>query len=355
MKALVLSGGLGSRLRPLTYAMPKQLVPVANRPVIRYGLESIRRAGITDVGIVVGGWADMIEAELGDGAELGLKITYLAQDAPRGLAHCVMIARDFLADDDFVMYLGDNVLIGEMDSFFEDFRERRPAAQIVVTKVPDPTECGVAEIDDRGVVLSLEEKPRRPRGDLGLMGIYLFTPAIHEAVRNIRPSHRGEWEITDAIQRLVGDGREVRAYVYTGYWKDTGKIEDLLECNRAVLDTTASAIDGEVDTATDIIGPVVVERGARVSRSRLIGPAIVGAGCVIHDSLVGPYTSLGPGCALTGAGIEDSIVMAGASIRGVHGVHASLIGRSARVERLAGMPGRRRLTVGDDCVVAVDE
>ncbi|HXL91058.1 MAG TPA: glucose-1-phosphate thymidylyltransferase [Streptosporangiaceae bacterium] len=349
MKALILSGGVGTRLRPVTYSMPKQLVPVANKPVIRYGLESIIGAGITDVGIVVGGWADTIEAQLGDGSALGARITYLHQDAPRGLAHCVMIARDFLGDEDFIMYLGDNVLLGGLDDIVEGFAATRPAAQVVVTKVSDPSGFGVAELGDEGVVLSLEEKPARPRSDLGLMGIYLFTPVVHEAVRAIRPSHRNEWEITDALQWLVQGGYDVRAHVYSSYWRDTGRIDDLLECNRAVLDMITRSVDGDVDSSSEVIGPVVLERGARVSRSRLIGPCLIGAGTVIERSTVGPYASIDRDCEVTDAQVQDSIVMSSTVIRGVGALHGSLVGRSARVEAGAGL----RMTVGDECVLEV--
>ncbi len=354
MKALVLSGGLGTRLRPLTHSMPKQLVPVANRPVIYHGLENIRRAGITQVGMVVGDRGAVIAEELGDGSALGIAITYIHQERPLGLAHCVAISRDFLGDEDFIMYLGDNVLGGDVIDFVADFQERRPAAEIVVTKVPDPCECGVAEVDADGRVLGLEEKPRRPRSELGLMGVYLFTPVIHRAVQSIRPSLRNEWEITDAIQHLVAEGADVRAYVYSGYWKDTGKIEDLLECNRALLDLTrATSLDGVVDEHTEIIGPVVVESGARITRSRIIGPAVIGEKCVVEDSVVGPYTSIGACCVVEAAGIEDSIVMTGATVRGVRGMQGSLIGRSARVARSSGLFGTRRLMIGDDSTVEI--
>jgi glucose-1-phosphate thymidylyltransferase len=352
MKALVLAGGAGTRLRPLTYSMPKQLVPIANKPVIIYGLECIREAGVTDVGIIVGGWSSMIESELGDGSQLGIKITYIHQDAPRGLAHCVMIARDFLGDDDFIMYLGDNVLLGSLSPIVDDFIAHRPEAQVVVIKVPDPSEFGVAEVDDDGTVISLEEKPEKPRSDLGLMGIYLFTKVIHDAVQKIRPSRRSEWEITDALQWLVSNGNVIRAHIYSGYWRDTGRVQDLLECNRAALSLRPPEVNGSVDADTAIQGPVEVDARATVSRSRLIGPCSIGPDCVVTGSVIGPFTALGAGCEVRDSEVEDSIVLPGARIRGVRGLRGSLIGRSARVDR-AGADSGRRLMIGDDTTVEI--
>src|SRR6476620_8685747 len=236
MKALVLAGGSGSRLRPITHTYAKQLLPVANKPVLFYGLEAIRNAGITDVGIVVGDTAPAIEDAVGDGSAFGLTATYLRQDAPRGLAHAVIVARDFLGDDDFVMYLGDNFIVGGITGLVEEFRTEHPDAQILLTQVPNPTSFGVAELDESGRVKGLEEKPKQPKSDLALVGVYLFTPAIHEAVRSIEPSWRGELEITHAIQWLIDQKRDVRSTTIHGYWKDAGNVTDMLEVNRTVLE-----------------------------------------------------------------------------------------------------------------------
>src|SRR6516165_5008167 len=243
MKALVLSGGSGTRLRPITHTSAKQLLPVANKPVLFYGLEAIAAAGITDVGIVVGDTAPAIAAAVGDGSRFGIRATYLRQEAPLGLAHAVLIAREFLGDEDFVMYLGDNFIVGGITSLAEEFSARRPDAQIMLTKVPDPRAFGVAELDGAGRVVGLEEKPRIPKSDLALVGVYLFTPAVHEAVAALKPSWRGELEITEAIQWLIDAGRSVDSTVITGYWKDTGNVADMLEVNRTVLESVEPRLD----------------------------------------------------------------------------------------------------------------
>ncbi|XVQ90072.1 glucose-1-phosphate thymidylyltransferase [Microbispora siamensis] len=347
MKALILAGGVGTRLRPLSHAMPKQLVPVANTPVVYHGLENIRRAGITEVGMVVGDRGDQIRAEVGDGSRLGLSVTYIPQAEPLGLAHCVLISREFLGGDDFVMYLGDNVLLGEISDFVEEFREHRPAAQVIVTKVADPTACGIAEVDADGRVIGLEEKPRKPKSDLALMGVYLFSPAVHRAVQSIGRSHRDEWEITDAIQWLVDQGEPVRAHQFSGFWRDTGQIEDLLDCNRVLLDGLAGDRRGDIDALSQLSGQVVVEPGAKIRRSRIEGPVIIAEGTVIEDSVIGPHTAFGPGCAVYDSGVRNSIVLAGTTVRGVHGIHDSVIGRSSTIVPSPGEPRRHRLIVGD--------
>ncbi|MEV0001590.1 glucose-1-phosphate thymidylyltransferase [Micromonospora sp. NPDC050980] len=354
MKALVLAGGLGSRLRPFSYSMPKQLVPVANRPVLLHCLDRLREVGITDVAIVVSSErGQAIRDAVGDGSELGLRVSYLPQEAPLGLAHCVRLAAEFLGDDDFLMYLGDNIFASGLGELTEAFRRDRPAAQLVVTKVSDPSEYGVAEVDPDGRVSRLVEKPANPTSDLAVIGVYFFTAAIHEATRRIQPSARGELEITDAVQWLVEQGADVRAALYTGYWRDTGRIDDMLECNRVLLESTERRVQGEVDVASEICGAVAIEPGARVVRSRIVGPAVVGAGSVVVDSYVGPYTALGQGCVLAGAGIEYSIVLDRVSVRDVRGIHGSLIGRSAEVCLSAGEVARHCLVIGDDTRVEV--
>ncbi|MET7316324.1 glucose-1-phosphate thymidylyltransferase [Streptomyces thermoviolaceus] len=347
MKALVLSGGTGTRLRPLTHSMPKQLMPVAGRPILLHCLDNIRAIGITEVGIVVGEHAEAIEAAVGDGSALGLDITYLRQEAPLGLAHCVLLARDFLGADDFVLYLGDNVLVPGIAEAAADFRRRRPAAQLMLAKVADPRAYGVAELESDGRIRALVEKPRQPRSDLAVIGVYFFTPAVHAAVRATTPSDRGELEITDAIGRLLHTGQRVVGAEYAGYWKDAGSPDDLLESNRVLLAAVRAEVRGTVDRATALHGPVVIEEGAVVTRSQLTGPVVIGAGSRVNGSTVGPHVTLGRECLLQDAGISDSIVLDGVSIQGVRGLSGSLIGRSATV-RTAG-PAHRRLIIGDHC------
>ncbi|MFF3289542.1 glucose-1-phosphate thymidylyltransferase [Streptomyces sp. NPDC003023] len=353
MKALVLSGGAGTRLRPITHTSAKQLVPVANKPVLFYGLEAIAEAGIIDVGIIVGDTADEIRDAVGDGDRFGVKITYIPQEKPLGLAHAVAISRDFLGEDDFVMYLGDNFIVGGISGLVDEFRTERPDAQILLTKVPDPTSFGVAELDGSGRVVGLEEKPKEPKSDLALVGVYLFTPAVHEAVRSIEPSWRGELEITHAIQWLIDRQRDVRSTTIAGYWKDTGNVTDMLEVNRSVLERVEAGIEGEVDEESEIIGRVRVEAGARITNSRIVGPAIIGGGTVISDSYVGPFTSVAEGCRIEDSEIEYSIVLRGASIEGVRRVEASLIGRDVEVTPAPRNPSSHRLVLGDHSKVQI--
>jgi glucose-1-phosphate thymidylyltransferase len=352
MKALVLAGGSGSRLRPITHTYAKQLLPVANKPVLFYGLEAIRGAGITDVGIVVGDTAPAIEEAVGDGSAFGLTATYLRQDAPRGLAHAVSVARDFLADDDFVMYLGDNFIVGGITGLVEEFRSSRPDAQIMLTRVPDPRQFGVAELDTAGEVVGLEEKPQHPKSDLALVGVYIFTPAVHEAVSQLAPSWRGELEITEAIQWLIDQGRKVRSTTITGYWKDTGNVADMLEVNRMVLETIDPQVRGTVE-ASELIGRVVVEDGAQVSRSRIVGPVIIGTGTRVSGSYVGPFTSVAQDCSITDSEIEYSIVLRGALIQGVRRIEASLIGHDVEVTPSPNVPRAHRLILGDHSKVQI--
>ena len=331
MKALVLSGGAGTRLRPITHTSAKQLVPVANKPVLFYGLEAIRDAGIKDVGIVVGDTAAEIEAAVGDGSDLGLRVTYIPQEAPLGLAHAVVISREYLGDDDFVMYLGDNFIVGGITGLVDEFRAVRPDAQILLTRVRDPRQFGVAELDDNGTVIRLVEKPAQPRSDLALVGVYMFTPAIHDAVRSIKPSGRGELEITDAIQTLIDRDLTVHSHIISGYWKDTGNVTDMLEVNRSVLETFDPRVDGTVDEASELVGRVVIEPGASVTGSRIVGPVMIGSGTRIEASYIGPFTSIGSGCLLSDCEIEFSIVLRDSEIVGVRRIEASIIGRDVRV------------------------
>jgi glucose-1-phosphate thymidylyltransferase len=353
MKALVLSGGAGTRLRPITHTSPKQLVPVANKPVLYYVLEDIASAGLTEVGIVVGETADEIQAAVGDGSKFGLRVTYLPQQLPLGLAHAVLIARDFLGDDDFVMYLGDNFVLGGIAGLVDEFRAERPDARILLTRVPNPVAFGVAELDAKGRVVGLEEKPQQPKSDLALVGVYLFSAAVHEAVRAIKPSWRGELEITHAIQWLIDHRRDVRSTTIRGYWKDTGNVTDMLEVNRIVLEGIEARTEGSVDEASEVLGRVKIEEGAQVRGSRIVGPTVIGAGTLISNSYVGPYTSIAEGCRIESTEIEYSIVLRDARLDGVRRVRASLVGRSVTVTSAPQVPSGNRLVLGDHSEVQI--
>ena len=353
MKALVLSGGAGTRLRPITHTSAKQLVPVANKPILFYGLEAIRDAGVTDVGIIVGETAAEIEAAVGDGSALGIRVTYIRQEAPLGLAHCVLIARDFLGDDDFIMYLGDNFIVGGITELVEEFQAELPDAQILLTKVDNPSQFGVAELGPDGHVQSLVEKPKEPKSDLALVGVYMFRPAIHDAVRAIKPSWRDELEITDAIQWLIDQGREVRPHLVTGYWKDTGRLEDMLECNRKVLEGIEPSVAGIVDAESRVVGRVIIEEGAEIVRSTVRGPAIIGKGTKITDTYIGPFTSIYHSCVIEDTEIEHSIVLEQSQIRGISRIEDSLIGKEVEVSRSVALPRAHRLMLGDHSKVAI--
>jgi glucose-1-phosphate thymidylyltransferase len=360
MKGLILSGGAGTRLRPITHTSAKQLVPIANKPILFYGLEDMVAAGITDIGIVVGDTHAEIEAAVGDGSRFGATITFIPQEAPLGLAHCVLIARDFLGDDDFVMYLGDNMLQQGLEHFVKQFEAERhrvpqlgddgaaaPAAQILLAHVDDPRQFGVAAVDDAGNVLRLVEKPVDPPSDLALAGVYLFDPTIHEAVRAIKPSARGELEITDAIQWLIENDHRVLHEVLEGWWIDTGKKDPLLDCNRLILETLTARNDGIVDAHSRVDGRVVIEAGAVLERSTVRGPAIIGANTRLVDTYIGPFTSIANDCEIIDAEIEHSVVLERSRIVGVHRIQDSLLGREVEVLRSQLRPQASRLMLGD--------
>jgi glucose-1-phosphate thymidylyltransferase len=354
MKGLILSGGKGTRLRPITHTSAKQLVPVANKPVLFYGIEAMAAAGIGEVGIIIapetGG---EIRAAAGDGSRFGVKITYVEQDEPLGLAHAVLTAEPFLGDDPFVMYLGDNLLQGGIVDLVRSFESRSPDALILLTPVPDPQHFGVAELDgDR--VIALQEKPPEPKTNLALVGVYMFTPLIHDAARAIEPSARGELEITDAIQHLLDSGRSVEPHIVQGWWKDTGRLEDMLEANRLILDRVEPRVEGDlVDSQCD--GRVVVEPGAVLERSTVRGPAIIGAGTRLIDAYVGPYTAIAEGCLIEGAEVEHSILLAGSSVIGLQGrMESSLLGRNVKISREdTRQPRAYRFLVGDNSDIGI--
>src|SRR4051812_41663864 len=354
LKGLILSGGRGTRLRPITFTSAKQLVPVANKPVLFYGIEAMAAAGIREIGIIIAPeTGDEIRAAAGDGTQFGVTITYIVQDEPAGLAHAVLTAEPFLGDAPFVMYLGDNLLQGGMEELVQAFREGSAEALILLTPVPDPQNFGVAELGDEGHVVRLVEKPPEPATDLALVGVYMFTPLIHEAARAIRPSGRGELEITDAIQWLVDGGKRVEPHIVRGWWKDTGRLDDMLEANRLILDTLVRRIDCEVHE-TQIDGRVVVEAGAVLERAIIRGPAIIGAGAVVRDAYIGPYTAIGRHCVIEGAEGEHSILFEGSSVRGLHGrMESSLLGRDVAISRGDRQPRAYRFMVGDKSEIGI--
>ena len=352
MKALIPSGGAGTRLRPITHTSAKQLVPVANKPILSYALEALAQAGIREVGLVVGDTAEEIRDFVGDGAAWGLEVTYIPQEAPLGLAHTVLISREFLGEDDFVMYLGDNMLKGGITRLVDAFHEHRPSAQILLARVHDPQRFGVAELDGERIV-RLIEKPQQPPSDLALVGVYLFTPAIHEAVRAIKPSGRGELEITDAIQYLIDAGHEVRPHLVDGWWKDTGKLEDLLEANRLIMEDMEEERSGTADDSSRLVGTVVLQEGARVENTTIRGPAVIGRRVRVVDSFIGPYTSIGDECTIEDSEIEHSVIMERCVVRGMHRLEDSLLGKEVTVERSDDKPKAYRLMVGDHGRVGV--
>jgi glucose-1-phosphate thymidylyltransferase len=347
MKALVLSGGAGTRLRPITHTSAKQLVPVGNKPILEFGLEALRDAGIADVGIIVGETHEEIRAHVGDGSRFGLDVTYVHQPQPLGLAHAVLTAGDYLGDHDFVMYLGDNLVAGGISEFVAQFERRRPAAQILLSKVRDPERFGIAELDADGNITRLVEKPSNPRSDLALVGVYLFSSRILDAARAIQPSARGELEITDAIQWLVDSGDKVHSRVIGGWWKDTGKLDDLLEANRIVLDTLEPRVDGTVDAASVVQGRVVIEQGAQLVNSFVRGPAIIGRNTRLVNTFVGPYTAIYHSCDVENSEIEHSIVLEQTRISDIRRVEDSLIGKQVEVGRSDAKPRAYRLMLGD--------
>jgi glucose-1-phosphate thymidylyltransferase len=353
LKALVLSGGRATRLRPITHTSAKQLVPVANKPILFYALEALRDAGITDIGVIVGHTAEEIKAAVGTGERWGVKVTYIPQDAPLGLAHAVKIARPYIGNDRFVMFLGDNLIREGVSEVVRRFEQESANAHIMLARVRNPQDFGVAELDgDR--VLRLVEKPKEPKSDLALVGVYLFDSRIFEAVDSIKPSARGELEITDAIQYLIETGYAVHWHKITGWWKDTGKLEDLLEANRLVLETIEPRVDGEVDDASSLYGRVVVEKGATVVGSVVRGPAIIGEGCKIENSYIGPFTSVYNRVSITSSEVEHSIILEDSCIKDIGArIEDSLIGKNVVVAKDNGRPSAYRLMLGDNSDVRV--
>jgi glucose-1-phosphate thymidylyltransferase len=336
----------------LTFTSAKQLVPVANKPVLYYGLEAVVEAGIKNIGVVVGDTREEIKAALGDGSRFGARITYIEQEAPLGLAHAVLVAEPFLEDEPFVMYLGDNLIAGGISSLVDEYRQSACNAMILLSRVPNPQQFGVAELDEKGRVVCLQEKPDDPRSDLALVGVYMFDAQIFESVRRIRPSARGELEITDAIQDLIDRGLEVQPHLVQGWWKDTGKLDDMLEANRIVLESLemgeSNANGGPLE------GRVLVGEGVEMNQSLVRGPAVIGAGARLENAFVGPYTSIGEGCTLVRCEVENSIILGQSEIRDIPGrIEGSLVGRGVRIVRTGRKPKAHRFMLGDKSEVGI--
>jgi glucose-1-phosphate thymidylyltransferase len=348
LKGLILSGGAGTRLRPITHTSAKQLVPVANKPVLFYGIEALVDAGVTEIGIIIAPeTGDEIREAAGDGSAFGAEITYIVQDKPAGLAHAVLTAEEFIGGSPFVMYLGDNLLADGLRGLVATFRSEEPDALILLTPVDDPQSYGVAELDGERIV-RLVEKPKDPPSNLALVGVYLFAQPIFDAARALEPSWRGELEITEAIQSLIEEGKTVRSEVVSGWWKDTGQLADMLEANRLVLEEIQTRIEGEVDADSRVEGRVVIEPGAVLERSVVRGPAVIGAGARIEDAYVGPYSSIGDEVCVRRSEVEHSIILAGSVVEDLGTrMEASLLGREVKLTRSDGMPKTLQMLVGD--------
>jgi len=354
MKALVLAGGKGTRLRPLTYTMAKQLVPVANRPVLYYVMHHIEEVGIKEVGVVISPeTGNSIQEDLSK-RDWAFNLTYILQDQPLGLAHAVKIARDYLREEPFVMYLGDNLIGQGIREILKSFVNSQADAVILLKEVEDPRMFGVAEIDTEGRVIRLIEKPKEPPSNLALVGVYVFSPAIHEAISEICPSWRGELEITDAIQKMMESGGRVESFILKSWWLDTGKKDDLLEANCIVLDECIQReVYGLVDLKSTITGRVFIEKEARVEHSTIRGPAVIGKGTVVRNSFIGPYTSVGGNCLIENSSLQHSVLLDGARLLGVQRLEDSVIGRNAVVKKGTGNHQAFRFMIGDDSEVII--
>ena len=351
MKALILSGGKGTRLRPLTYTGAKQLVPVVNQPILWYGIEAIVAAGITDIGIIISPeTGEEVKNKTGDGNRFGAKITYILQEKPEGLAHAVKIAKPFLGEAPFVMYLGDNLIADSLDVYLESFQNNHLDALILLKPVSDPTAFGVAKIDSQGRVLKLIEKPKNPPSNLALVGIYFFSPEIHNVIATLKPSPRGELEITDAIQALIEQDKSVSARQLEDWWLDTGKKDDLLEANRIILDTCLeSDIAAEIDSHSKVIGRVKIGRGTKLVNSTVRGPVIIGENCYLENCFIGPYTSVASNVTLVEADVEHSVILDSAKVDGIHQrIVDSVIGQRSHLTLAPKRPKALSFMIGDD-------
>lgn len=353
MKGLILSGGHGTRLRPLTHTGPKQLIPIANKPVLFYAIEDLRDAGVTDIGLILGtNMPEKVKDAVGDGSQFGVKITYIMQGEPKGLAHAVAVAKDFVGEDSFIMYLGDNILKSGINEFVDGFEKSNYEARILLQPVENPRQFGVAELDAEGNVINLVEKPEHPKSDLALVGIYLFKSSIFDAISRIKPSWRGELEITDAIQELLNTGLKVDSHVVRGWWKDTGKPQDVLDANHLILDVLKSENNGEVEDGAKIKGRVYIGKGTIIKENSVIrGPVIIGENCEI-DTYIGPYTSIGDNSVIVGGEIESSIVVGDATIKCNERIIDSLIGNHSNIiSHDNKLPKGHRFIIGENSVV----
>lgn len=353
MKGLILSGGHGTRLRPLTHTGPKQLIPIANKPVLFYAIEDLAEAGVKEIGIILGtNMPEKVQEAVGDGSNFGVKIVYIQQGEPKGLAHAVAVSRDFIGEDSFIMYLGDNILKSGVEEFVEGFEDSNYQARILLQKVENPKQFGVAELNNQGDVIHLVEKPPEPKSDLALVGIYLFKSSIFQAIEHIKPSWRGELEITDAIQELLNTKKKVDSHIVRGWWKDTGKPEDVLEANHLILDALRSQSFGVVEHGAKISGRVAIGKGTVIRKNSVIkGPVIIGNNCEIN-AYIGPYTSIGDNTRIIGGEIESSIVVGDALIECNERIVESLIGNHSKIRsHINIMPQGRRFVIGENSLV----
>ena len=353
MKALITAGGRGTRLRPLTHTQNKHLLPIANKPILHYALEKVSAAGIKEVGIVTHQSGAEVKKALGDGSKWNVRITYIPQQAPLGLAHVIRLAEEFIAGEPFIFYLGDNMVVGGLEPFIDAFERAGSNCHLTLAQVRDPERFGVPEIKGDRIV-SIEEKPRHPKSGFAVAGIYLYDSTIFGAVRAIEPSDRGELEISDAHQYLLDHGHSISYSEITGWWKDTGKPDDILEANRLILEHMTPRIDGEIDSLSHVTGHVVLEKGAKVLNSTIRGPAVIGEGTRIENSYVGPFTSIGNSCEIRESEVEFSIIMSKCRIIDVAlRIEGSLLGFDVLIRMAPGRPRMHRFMIGDQSLIEI--
>lgn len=356
MKGLILAGGTGSRLRPLTYTANKHLIPIANKPILFYGIEALRDAGIKDIGIILGtNDPEAVKKAVGNGSEFGVSITYIFQGEPKGIAHAVYCAKDFIGDNDFLLYLGDNTLKNGVKDLVEDFEKTKPDASIFLCEVKNPERFGIVEMDGNGKIIRLVEKPKKPKSNLALIGVYLFRPSIFKVIEDLKPSGRGELEITDAIDKLVQAKKNVKSHIVVGWWKDTGRPEDILDVNRLVLDDIRTVNKGKIEDDVKIHGRVFIDEGTIIREGSVIkGPIIIGKNCEIGpNTYIGPYTSIGDNTIIKNGDIEDSIVLGESEIDCEKKIINSLIGKNSTIKSYKKLPHGNRLIIGENTTLEI--